>query len=93
MEILALLAIKASSALAGAILALVFQPPKNRPEFVTRAIFSVVAGIVFSVPVRDWLKWAPTIEHDIAAAVLTAMLSWFLMTAIVRVIGTWKPKD
>jgi len=93
MEIIGLLAIKMGSAVAGATLALVFQPPKNRSEFVTRAIFSIISGMAFSTPVRDWLHWQATVEHDIAAAVLTAMLSWFLMTAIVRIIGTWKPKE
>lgn len=90
-EVLALLA-KLVGALIGAFLALVFQPPKTRAEFVTRSVFSVFAGFVFSTPVREYLKWIPTLEMELASSALTALLAWYIMGAVVRIVGGWKPK-
>lgn len=87
------LGVKLASAFLGAVMALVFQPPKNRSEFVTRAVFSLIAGVVFSDPARDLLKWADTTQYQVAAAALSAMLSWWLMGAVVRIVGAWKPKE
>lgn len=84
--------VKIASAIIGAVMALVFQPPKNRAEFTTRAVFSIFAGTVFADPVRDWFKWADTTPYHVAAGALTAMLSWWLMGMIVRIVGSWKPK-
>ena len=87
------LGVKLASAFLGAIMALVFQPPKNQAEFITRGLFSLIAGMVFSDPARDWLKWPDTVQYHVAAAALTAMLSWWLMGMLVRIIGAWKPKE
>ena len=77
----------------GAVLALIFQPPKTRSEFVTRSAFSIISGLLFSEPAREYLKWADTWQMGLAAGALCAALSWWLMAAIVRIIGAWKPKD
>lgn len=89
-EMLAIL-IRVVGSLTGAFLALVFQPPKVTSELVTRGLFSLICGFVFSPPLRDYLKWAPSTEIDLAAAALTAMLSWWLMSTVVRIVGAWKP--
>ncbi len=76
----------------GAILALVFQPPKTLPEFATRSVFSLISGAVFGEPVREWLKWSDRPTMVIAAAAITALASWWAWGTAVRVIGAWKPK-
>lgn len=93
MDFLSAIGIKLASSFLGAVMALVFQPPKNNADFWTRLGFSILAGILFSDPVRDWLKWPVTTENNMAAAGLTALLSWWLMGAVVRVVGAWKPKE
>jgi hypothetical protein len=87
------LALKALGSVSGAVLALVFQPPKNRAEFVTRAAFSVISGLIFGDIAREYFKWADTWQMVLAASAATAMLSWFIMGAVVRLIGAWKPKE
>lgn len=85
-------AIKVGGAVIGAALALIYAQPKTLAEFVTRSAFSVVAGFLFSDPLRDWLKWPITINYELASAALAAMLSWFVMGAVTRAIDAWKPK-
>ncbi len=83
--------IKAGGSIAGGVLALVFQPPKTRPEFVTRSIFSVVCGLLFSDAVKDYLHWPDTWQMFVASAALTSLLSWFIMGAATRIIARWTP--
>ncbi len=90
---LATLALKLLGAVAGAVLALVFLPPKTRTEFIRRAALSVIAGIIFGDPVHEWLKWPDTWQMNLAASAGTAMVSWFAAGAVVRVIASWKPSD
>ena len=84
-------ALKALGSVAGAVLALIFQPPKTRPEFTTRSIFSIICGLVFSDAVKDYLHWPDTWQMFLAAAALTSMLSWFVMGAVTRIIAKWTP--
>ncbi len=83
--------IKGGAAFAGAVLALTFQPPKTRAEFVTRVVFSILSGLLFGDVVREYFKWAETWQMVTAAGALTAMLSWFIMGAVTRIIGKWNP--
>lgn len=87
-----ILLLKLAGALGGAILALVFQPPKRLSEFVTRSVFSILSGLLFADAVHEYLKWGATWQMDLAAAALTSMLSWFVMGAVVRVVGKWTGK-
>ncbi len=82
--------VKLAGAVAGACLALIYLQPKTMAEFVTRSAFSVISGVVFSEGVRDGAKWPSTFNYDLAAAALTAMLSWFVMAMLIRVIDAWK---
>lgn len=91
-EVVGAILIKFLAGLGGAILALSFQPPKTIAEFVTRTVFSVLSGMLFAGQVRDYLKWPITMETDIAAGALTALLSWWIMGAVVRIAGAWSPK-
>lgn len=91
-EVATALAIKLLAAMSGAVLALIFQPPKTRSEFWTRAAFSIIAGVVFASQVRDYFKWPSTFETDLASGSITALLSWWIMGAVVRIVGAWSPK-
>lgn len=95
MDIAALAALlaKAGGSIAGTILALVFLPPKSLAEFVTRSVFSLLSGFIFADVVREYFKWIESWQMLLAAGAVTAMLSWFIMGSIVRVIGAWKPKE
>lgn len=92
MDDLIVMVAKAAGAFFGSLLALIYQPPKNRSEFWTRSIFSLISGALFGSPLREFLKWADRIEMHVAAAALAAALSWWLMAALVRIISIWKPK-
>lgn len=83
---------KAVGALLGGILALAFLPPKNMRDFITRSVFSLIAGFVFADPVRLWLKWEADMSMHIAAGALTALCSWWVFGSILKVIAAWKPK-
>ncbi len=85
------LALRLLGALAGAVLALVFQPPKTRTEFIRRASLSLICGIIFGDVVRDYLKWLDTWQMNLASSAGTSLLSWFLIGAAIRVIGRWTP--
>lgn len=84
------ISIKLTGAVSGAALALIYLQPKTMAEFVTRSAFSVISGVIFSEGVRDWAKWPPSMNYEIAAAAATALMSWFAMTAAVRIIEAWK---
>lgn len=89
-ELATAVAIKFAAAFCGAVLALVFQPPKTRAEFYTRAAFSLISGMIFAGQVREYLKWPISLDTDIASGALTALLSWWIMGALVRIIDAWK---
>lgn len=85
------LVLKALGSLSGAVMALVFQPPKTLAEFVTRAVFSILCGLLFGDIVRDHFAWLETWQMVMAAAALTSLLSWFIMGAATRIISKWTP--
>lgn len=89
-EVVTAIAIKFLAGVGGAILALAFQPPKALSEFVTRSIFSILSGMLFAGQAREYLQWPITIETEIASGSLTALLSWWVMGAVVRLIDAWK---
>ena len=91
-ELAMAIAIKLAASACGAVLALIFQPPKTKPEFYTRASFSIIFGVVFASQAREYLKWPINFETDFASGAMTALLSWWVMGAVVRVIGAWKGK-
>lgn len=84
--------LKAAGSVLGAVLAFVFQPPKTSSEFWTRIAFSVISGMLFGDPVRLRFAWDETVQMVLAAGALTALLSWFVMGAVVRFIANWKGK-
>jgi hypothetical protein len=90
------LILKAIGSFTGAVLALVFQPPKTIAEFVTRSVFSTLVGFLGGDAAREnYLHWTDTWQMWLASAALTAMLSWFIMGAVTRIIAKlkWAPKE
>lgn len=84
--------VKFLGSVSGSVLALVWLPPKTRSEFVRRAVLSLVCGFIFGDVLRIQLHWPDTWQMDLAASAASAMLAWFVMGAVVRVIGSWKQK-
>lgn len=85
--------IKAIGSANGAILALVFQPPVSKRDFVVRSLFSFLSGVLFGDPIRQqYLKWPETWQMWMASAALVALASWWCWGAVLRILGTWKPK-
>ncbi len=92
MDDLTVLIAKSVGSFFGTLLALVYQQPKTKAEFVTRSVFSIISGVLFAPPMREFLKWGETVEMWVAAAALVAAVSWWAMAMIVKVIGSFKLK-
>lgn len=75
--------------LAGAILALVFLPPKTLAGFFRRSIASLITGPVFAPITHAQFGWADTWEMWLAAAALTAFISWYALGVIVGAAKKW----
>lgn len=90
------LGIKIASALAGAVLALIFKPPRSRGEAWRRLTFTVIAGVAAGGPLRaEVLRWQDTVENLAFATVLAAAVSWFvapIFLAALKGIAAPKPK-
>jgi hypothetical protein len=71
-------------AVIGAAVALIFLLPESWADLVRRGTVSIVCGVIFAVPLREWLEWTKTAENMLASACAAAFLSWFVMTAIVK---------
>jgi hypothetical protein len=86
--------IKALGAAGGSFLALVFQPPSTTREFLIRAAFSFMSGLLFGDPVRDqYLHWPDNWRMWLAATALVALISWWVFGAAVRIVSKWSPKS
>lgn len=93
-EIAAGLLYKGVGAIAGAILALVFIPPRSWPGFFQRATAALIFGVMFAQPARYWLGFEPSDEGIASAACAAAFVSWWAMGTIKRVVDAWqRPKD
>lgn len=73
---------RALGVISGSVLALVFIIPKTKMEAVQRALVSLVAGAIFTTPLREYLDWLETTENIIAAGCLASFSSWWAMSAI-----------
>jgi hypothetical protein len=88
-EIAAGLIAKASGAFAGAVMALVFIPPKTRAEFWRRGSGSLIMGVVFAPTALEWLKLTPNVEGMVAAACAAAFSAWWIMGLVIRVLRAY----
>jgi hypothetical protein len=80
---------KLAGAFAGSVLALIFIPPKTLAGFFRRAVASLITGPIFSPITHAQFGWADTFEHHLAAAALTAFLSWWLLGLVVQLAKKW----
>lgn len=71
----------------GTFLSLVFIPPKTMREFAVRVAIALVVGLIFAVPLREYLGWSNDLDHVIAASALAAFVSWWAAGLIVRVLN------
>jgi hypothetical protein len=68
---------------AGATMALVFLPPKTLAGFFRRSVASLIAGPVFAPITHAQMGWPDTWENHLAAAALTAFVSWWVLGVVV----------
>lgn len=83
----AALAARFVGAIAGAFLALVFIQPRTMREFTSRAGASVVAGVIFTHPLRAYLGWERDLESILAAACIAGFACWWVMGLVVRALN------
>jgi len=76
---------------AGAALALVFVPPKTYLGFVRRLTASLIGGMIFATPAREFTRFSDNWEGLVGGACLAAFASWWAMGMIIRVLRLWKP--
>lgn len=69
---------------AGAVTALVFLVPQSWGDFARRGSVSLISGMVFTTPLREYMNWPMTYEYVLASGFSAAFVSWFVMTAIVK---------
>ena len=89
-EVIAGLMLRGIGALCGAALALMVRPAQSRAEFVTRLAGSIMAGILFATPLRERIAWPPTEEYVIASATVAALVAWWAMAAVVKIVEKWE---
>ena len=71
---------KVAGVLAGAVLALVFVPPKTIHGFFQRLTIALVVGAVGSETLRvNYLGWPDSWDNIIAAHAITAFSSWWIL--------------
>lgn len=91
-DIWTMIAAKFSGSIGGAMLALLFQPPKTLNEGKRRAAISLLAGLTTGELLRQYANLPANFEMWMASAAIVSAGSWWLVGAFVRIIGAWKPK-
>jgi hypothetical protein len=80
---------KVIGVLSGALLALVFDPPRSRTGFMRRTVVAVVAGYIFGHVVLHLLEWPETSENMIAAWCISSASSWYIMGKARKLIDAY----
>ncbi len=78
---------KVAGALVGAVIALVFVPPRSRWGFARRFTAAMLFGPTFGPYVQLRLGFG---EGAFAASCLAAIVSWSLLGALKRVADAWQ---
>lgn len=89
-EIVGSLILKWIGAMAGAALALLFVPPRNIKAFRRRVAFSLISGMIFAIPARDYAGFNADEEGLVAGACIAAAIGWGVMDAIMRITRNWR---
>jgi len=87
-----MIAAKVTGSVGGAMLALLFQPPKTINEGKRRAAISLLAGLTTGELLRQFYNLPPNFEMWMASAAIVSAGSWWIIGAAIRVLGAWKPK-
>ncbi len=90
-EVAAGLLLKMIGAFAGAVLALIFVPPKTLNGFIRRGTFALVSGPILGPYVQGWAGFSDGWEGLVAASSMAAFVSWWLAGSIKRAADLWKP--
>lgn len=91
-EILSAMLLKAIGSLAGAIVALVFVPPRTIRGFFRRTTAALICGVAFAPIIRAKAGFAEDGEGLFAAACLAAFVSWWVAGALKRAAEAWQAK-
>lgn len=75
----------------GAIVALLFLPPKTKGEAIRRFIAPVVIGTIASPVFLYYIHWPLTLDYFIASSGAISCLSWFLLPSVIS--GSKKALD
>ncbi|WP_144378553.1 hypothetical protein [Mesorhizobium amorphae] len=89
-EFLSAMILKLEGSLAGAIVALVFVPPRTKSGFFRRSIVALICGVAFAPVVRFKAGFSDDAEGLFAAACLAAFVSWWFAGAIKRAAEAWQ---
>lgn len=89
-ELLSAMLIKSAGSLAGAVVALVFVPPRTIRGFFRRSTAALICGAAFAPYVQDKAGFSTDGEGLFAAACLAAFVSWWVAGAIKRAAEAWQ---
>lgn len=87
--------IRAIGAVCGAVLALVYDPPRTLRQTINRFVFSVLSGFIFAFIAIERFGWGGGPRYQLAAATFVAAVSWLLagvVTKILKATDKWPSK-
>lgn len=83
------LAAKLIGVVSGALLALVFDPPRSRTGAFRRTVVALVGGFIFGHIVLHFFEWPETAENLIAAWCISSASSWYCMGKARKLIDAY----
>jgi len=83
------IAAKLIGVVSGALLALVFDPPRSRTGFIRRTVVAIVGGFIFGHIVLHFLEWPETTENMIAAWCISSASSWYVLGRARKLIDAY----
>ena len=91
-EVVTAILLKSIGAFAGAVLALLFVPPKTIKGFIRRGVAALISGPIFGPYVQSYAGFADDWQGILAAACLAGFASWWIMGNIVKLAQSWQTK-
>ena len=84
---------KVVGVLSGALLALVFDPPRSRTGFIRRTVVAIVGGYIFGHVVLHLLEWPETTDNLIVAWCISSASSWYVLGKARKLIDAYTAKE
>lgn len=81
---------KAVGSVSGAVLSLIFIPPRSVGEFARRGSASLIGGMVGGQYVHDFRTWPEGFDYYVLASALAGFVTWWGLGAIKLVAEKWK---